>query len=379
MKRFALSSLEVKHFGKGKFADGEGLWLVKSHKDAGRWMLRIVVNSKRREMGLGRWPDVTIAEARNQAAAARKLVRQGIDPIALRQKERIQSKPLSLKEAVMGCFEARQADLKSDGKAGRWLSPLTIHVFPKIAQVPVVDIDQHLLKQTLEPIWHSKADTAAKALQRINLTLKHAAALGLDVDLQAAMKARALLGKQRHTVTHIPSLPYDQAPKFYRWISGKKMTSCLALRFLMLTATRTSEVRFAKTDEFEGDIWIIPAARTKTGQEHRVPLTGEALKIIKQTCLESKGALLFPTPKGKALSDAAMARFMEREGYSERPHGFRATFRTWVEEKTTTEYEVKETALGHKVDVGIVGAYQRSDRLEKRRVLMEQWEAFLLS
>jgi integrase len=379
MKRFALSALEVRHFPKGKFADGEGLWLVKSRKDAGRWMLRIVVYGKRREMGLGRWPDVSIAEAREQAAIARKVVRAGSDPIALRQKERLQSKRLNVHEAILGCFEARQADLKGNGKAGRWLSPLTIHIVPKIGKMPIEDVDQHVLKQTLAPIWHNKADTANKALQRINLTLKHAAALGLDVDLQAAMKARALLGKQRHTVTHIPSLPYEKAPKFYRWISTKRMVSCLALRFLILTATRTSEVRFANSDEFEDDVWVIPAERTKTGHEHRVPLTGEALHVLKLAKKNNTGKLLFPAPNGKAMSDATMARFMEREGYSERPHGFRATFRTWVEEQTTAEYEVKETALGHKVDVGIVGAYQRSDRLDKRRVLMEQWEAFLLS
>lgn len=378
MKRHALTTLAVKSFDKGKFADGEGLWLVKSRKSAGRWMLRIVIYGARREMGLGRWPDVSIAEAREQAFAARKLVRDGVDPIVQREKDRRQTKSLSLHEAVLGCFEARQAELKNEGKAGRWLSPLSIHILPKIGKVPVEDIDQHILKRTLEDIWHSKADTAAKALQRINLTLRHAAALGLDVDLQAAMKARALLGKQRHTVTHIPSLPYDKAPEFYRWLKTKDFISCFALRFLILTAARTSEVRFATFDEIQEDVWVIPAARTKAGHEHRIPLSREALRTIGMVPSVKGSNLIFPSPKGKAMSDAAMARFMEREGYTERPHGFRATFRTWVEEQTTTEYEVKETALGHKVDTGIVGAYQRSDRLEKRRVLMEEWESFLL-
>jgi integrase len=379
MKRFALSALEVRSLDRGKFADGEGLWLVKYDKSAGRWMLRIVVYGKRREMGLGRWPDVSIAEARAQASQARKLVRAGLDPIIEREKDRIHTKRLSFQDAVQGCFEARQAELKGDGKAGRWLSPLNIHILPKIGKMPVEDVDQHILKQTLEGIWHNKADTAAKALQRINLTLKHAAALGLNVDLQAAMKARALLGKQRHTVTHIPSLPYSAAPKFYQWISTKDMMSCYALRFLILTAARTSEVRLAQFGEFHDDVWIIPPERTKTGQEHRIPLTNEAMAVVILVTSGGSRNLVFPSPTGKAMSDAAMARFMEREGYNERPHGFRATFRTWVEEQTTTEYEVKETALGHRVDTGIVGAYQRSDRLEKRRVLMKAWEGFILN
>ena len=153
----------------------------------------------------------------------------------------------------------------------------------------------------------------------------------------------------------------------------------MCIRDSILTATRTSEVRFAHVDEFQDDVWIIPKERTKTGQEHRVPLTDEALRVLDLTSNNRQGALIFPSPTGKALSDAAMARFMEREGYSERPHGFRATFRTWVEEQTTTEYEVKESALGHSVDAGIVGVYQRSDRLEKRRKLMSKWARFLCS
>jgi integrase len=379
LKRHALTTLQAKNFDCGKYADGQGLWLIKKSKSSGRWMLRLVVNRSRREMGLGSWPDVSIAEARETAAAARKLLRSGVDPIVEREMKRRETKRLTFGEALEGCFMARQAELKDDGKAGRWLSPMTIHVLPKIGEVPIEDIDQHFIKKTLEPIWHTKAGTAAKAIQRISLTLKHAAALGLDVDLQATMKARALLGKQRHKITHIPSLPYKLAPKFYKWISTKEISSCLALRFLMLTATRTSEVRLARFDEIRGDVWILSKNRTKSGNEHRVPLAGEALKIIQEARHHDAQEFLFPSPKNKPMSDAAMSSFMEREGYVERPHGFRATFRTWVEEQTSTEYEVKETALGHKVDIGIVGAYQRSDRLEKRRILMDKWEQFLIS
>ena len=377
-KRHALSAFTAKNLEAGKHADGEGLWLFKYDKSAGKWFIRLMINGKRREMGLGRWPDVSLAEAREHAANARRDVRFGKDPIEERKKLRQRIERLSVADAVQGCFEARQAELKGDGIAGRWMSPLSLHVLPKIGKTAVEDLDQHIIKGVLEPIWHSKASTAEKALQRLSLTLKHAAALGLDVDLQATMKARALLGKQRHEVKHIPSMPYQEVPAFYSWLSNQPYISCLALRFLIITATRTSEVLMAVFDEVIDDVWIIPAERTKTGVEHRVPLTDECLKIIEKAKQTNSSRYLFPSTTGKPMSDATMSRFMEREGHSYRPHGFRASFRTWVEEQTDTPFEIKETALGHKVDVGIVRAYQRSDRLVKRRKLMCEWSGFIV-
>ena len=373
----ALNQMKAKNLDVGKYADGQGLWLFKRTKFFGKWVLRVVVEGKRREMGLGRWPDVSIAEARERASQARRVVRDGDDPIEARVKLKKRTKRVTISEAVEGCFFARQAELKNDGVAGRWMSPLTVHVLPKYGGMAIEDVDQHVVKEILDPIWHAKAETAAKTLSRINLTLQYSAALGLDVDLQATMKARALMGKQRHTPTHIPSLPYQEMPKFYKWLSGKEMTSAYALRFLILTAARTSEVRFATFDEIDRDIWTLPPERTKTGKEHRVPLTNEALSVLQSAQERSSQSLLFRSPTGKPLSDAAMSTFMKREGYDARPHGFRASFRTWVEEQTETPYEVKESALGHAVDTGVVGAYQRSDRLEKRRILIEQWIEYL--
>lgn len=255
-----------------------------------------------------------------------------------------------------------------------------MHVLPKIGNTAIEDLDQHAIKKVLEPIWHTKSDTARKAMNRLNLTLKHAAALGLDADLQATMKAQALLGKRRHVEKHIPSLLYKDVPYFYTFLCGKsELTSVLALRFLILTVARTSEIRFATFDEIEDGVWTIGADRTKTGNVHRVPLPKEALKVVALAHQSDKQQLIFPTERGKPLSDAAMSAFMKREGYTARPHGFRASFRTWVEETTDTPFEVKEAALGHKVDTGVVGAYQRSDRLEKRSVLMERWAGFIVN
>ncbi len=370
--------MKAKKLAPGKYAGGQGLWLIKRTSERGKWIMGLSINGKRREMGLGPWPDVSIADARAQATTIRAQVRAGGDPIAERQATRRRAARLTVKEAIVGCYTARQAELKGDGKAGRWLSPLTVHIIPKIGDVAIEDVDQHVLKRALEPIWHEKPDTARKAVNRINLTLKHAAALGLDVDLQATMKARALLGKQRHEVKHVPSIPYPDAPAFYSMLTTKAQMTCLALRFLMLTVARTSEIRFARADEIADDVLIIPANRTKAGQEHRIPLPKEALAVIEQASELQASELLFPAPRGKAMSDATMSRFMERAGYEARPHGLRATFRAWVEEQTDAPYEVKEACLGHAVDSTVVRAYQRSDRLERRRALLSDWESYLL-
>ena len=362
---------------QGKYADGQGLWLIKRDKVLGKWILRLVVHGKRREMGLGSWPDVSIAEARERAAKARKLLRDGIDPIFERQKVKRSAKPLTLAEAIAGCFEAKKAELKREGDAGKWMQPLKVHIIPKVGNYPVEEINQHVLLEVLQPLWHEKSEMARKALNRVSLTLKHAAALGLDVDLQAAMKVRALLGKQRHTVKHIPSLPYKDAPAFYQWLKTQAGVSALALRFLILTVARTSEVRFATFDEIKGDVWVLTPERTKTGREHKVPLTDEALEVVAAARELSENEYLFPSLRGKPISDAAMALLMKREGHDARPHGFRSSFRTWAEEQTDAPFEVKEAVLGHHVDAGVVGAYQRSDRSEKRRTLIAKWNVWL--
>jgi len=373
-----LSQLSAKALDRGKYADGQGLWLIKRDRQAGKWTLRLVVGGKRREMGLGRWPDVSIAEARERAAAARKQLRDGVDPIADRSKIRRSIRRLTLAETIDGCFEARKAELKRDGDAGRWMSPLKMHIIPKLGTMPVEDVDQHSLVEILQPLWHDKSETARKALNRVTLALRHAAALGLNVDLQATMKARALLGKQRHVAGHIPSLPYTDAPAFYRSLVESEGIAALALRFLMLTVARTSEVRFITFDEIKDGVWYLPAVRTKTGRDRRIPLVPETIAIVEKARSLTNGSYLFPSVGGKPLSDAGMAALMKRLGHCARPHGFRATFRTWVEEQTETSFEVKESALGHLVDSEVVRAYQRSDRFDHRLRLMERWAEYLL-
>ena len=375
----ALNAMKAKQLDAGKFSDGHGLWLHKRDKHRGKWFVRLVIRGRRREMGLGPYPDVSLAEARELAAKARRKVRAGVDPIEERAALRFKPKRMTVTEAIESCFQSRQADLKGDGKAGRWMSPLRNHVIGKIGNQAIENLDQHVLRSTLEPIWHEKADTARKALNRLNLTLQHAAALGLDVDLQATMKAKALLGKQRHVSKHVPSMPYQDVPAFYEFLCQKEARTALAMRFLMLTVARSGEVRHAHWDEIYDDIWTIPASRTKQGTQHRVPLSNEALVVLEIAKRTRMNDMICPSQRGRPLADPMMSKFMKDNGFDARPHGFRATFRSWSEEKTNSTWETKELSLGHSVGNKVERAYQRSDLLDKRRVLLNEWADFLLA
>ena len=189
----------------GKYCDGAGLWLVVREDGGAQWVLRVTAHGRRREMGLGGYPALGLAEARRQAERWRDVAKAGRDPVKEREADAraARREVISLAVLTADAFEARKAELKGDGTAGRWLSPLTLHVLPKLGKVPVTDIDQRDIRDTLAPLWHAKADTARKALNRLSIVMRHAAALGFDVDLQAPEKARALLGKSRHVSRHV--------------------------------------------------------------------------------------------------------------------------------------------------------------------------------
>lgn len=377
-----LSALRAKTAPKGKYGDGAGLWLHKSDEQRGKWLLLVTVHGKRREMGLGPFPVVSLKEAREQAVYWSGFVREGKDPIKERQRQRREAERNMhlLKDIAADAFESRKADLKGDGEAGRWFSPLKIHILPKLGEVPVADIDQIDIRNTLKPIWHLKADTARKALNRLAICLKHAAALGIEVDLQATEKAKALLGAQRHKAKHIPALHWQEVPAFYESLCDGTTTH-LALRLLILTAVRSYPIRFAQIDQFEGNIWTIPAeamkGRKNATEAFRVPLPRQALQVVSDAHEAARGGYLFPSPRKGVLSDATMARFMERRGMDARPHGFRSSFRDWVSEKTNTPFEVAETALGHSVGNSVERAYRRTDHLEQRATLMQRWADFV--
>jgi len=362
----------------GKHCDGAGLWLVKRDDGGAQWVLRVTVHGRRREMGLGGFPALGLAEARKIAQRWRDVAAAGRDPVKEREAERraARREDISLAALTADAFEARKAELKGDGAAGRWLSPLTLHVLPKLGRVPVTDLDQRDIRDTLAPIWHTKADTARKALNRLSIVLKHAAALGLDVDLQATEKAKALLGKSRHVAKNIPAMDWRDVPAFYASLEEPTPTH-LALRLLILTGVRSNPLRHIRLDQIDGDVWTIPAegmkGRKGATEAFRVPLSLEAQRIIELAKPHARNGFLFPNTRGGVISDMTLSRMMERRGLEARPHGFRTSLRTWLAEATDAPHEVAETVLGHVTDNGVVRAYRRTDFLEQRAKLAERW------
>jgi len=376
--RNKLTAIGVRQAPAGKFGDGAGLWLVKSNRESGNWILRVSVLGRLVHMGLGSINDVSLSEAREAAAKWRAIARDGRNPVREREKHRrdqMQSLHL-LKDVALDCFEARKADLKGEGSAGRWLSPLTHHVLPKLGRYPVIEIDQIAIRDTLKPIWRSKAATAEKAFQRLNIVMIHAGALGLNVDLQACIKARALLGAQGREIVHIPAMAWRDVPDFYAGLSSGTSTH-LALRLLILTGVRSSPLRFLRTDHIDGEVWVVPAelmkARKGKGADFRIPLSSAALDVIDLASKQARDGFLFPSDRKGVLSDMTMSRLMERQGLEARPHGFRSSLRDWLAEETSAPREVAETILAHVSGGKVELAYRRTDYFDQRKELMQRW------
>lgn len=335
-------------------------------------------------MGLGALDDVGLSEARRLAEKWRSCVRDGKDPI--KERERLSREAARtdsrLEDVAEAAFEAKKAALKGDGIAGRWFTPLKLHVLPKLGKVPVEEIDQQDIKNAIQPIWHSKAETARKAMNRLGIVLKHGAAMGYDVDLQATEKAKALLGKTRHKATNIPALPWAEVPAFYATL-GEASMSRLALRLLILTAVRSGPLRQARWEEINGDTWVIPAANMKSRLDEAVdfdvPLSSEAQRVMELLKPFEKNGYVFPNPRKGVLSDMAMTKFLKDQGHEFRPHGFRSSFSTWVQEATTTPEAVAKHSLSHAVGTKVDRVYARTTLLEKRRDLMEKWAGFVVS
>jgi integrase len=370
-----LSAGFLKSAPVGKHCDGAGLWLIKREDGGAQWVLRVTVHGRRREMGLGGFPALGLADARKLADRWRKVAAAGRDPVKEREAEEraARREDISLAVLTADAFEARKAELKGDGTAGRWLSPLTLHVLPKLGRVPVTDLDQRDIRDTLAPIWHTKADTAQKALHRLSIVMRHAAALGLDV---ATEKAKALLGKSRHVSKNIPAMAWADVPGFYASLEEPTKTH-LALRLLILTGMRSTPVRHIRLDQIDGDVWTVPAETMKgrrgATEAFRVPLSREAQRIIDLARPHARNGFLFPNNRQGVISDMTLSRHMERRGLEARPHGFRTSLRTWLAEATDAPHEVAETMLAHVTDSGVVRAYRRTDYLEQRRALLERW------
>ena len=379
-----LTATQCKALGPGKHADGRGLWLFVSGAGGRSWVYRYNVAKKRREMGLGPFPAVSLAEARTTRDKWAELLRAGKDPKAVRDAEqaRAAAPGRTLADVVNGKLDALRPTLRDGGEAGRWLSPLKVHVLPKLGKMDVEQITSQDIANTLRPIWHSKPSAAIKAFRRLSMSLEHGAALGFDVDLGAARKARILLGAQDHKETHIPAMPWQDVPTFYGTLTGGS-TSELALRLLILTGVRSRPIRYAHASQFDGAVWTVPGEgegarqKGKKGkvEDFRVPLSAEAQAVAAKALEASRDGFLFPGASKGVISDMTLSALMKRRGLVARPHGFRSSFRTWAAENGVAEH-VAELCLSHSIGTKVSQAYRRTDQLDARRNVMEAWGRF---
>lgn len=379
----ALSAARVRSIAEpGRYADGNGLYLVVDPTLAKRWMLRTMVHGRRRDIGLGGLKVVSLAEARSRATELRGLARIGGDPIAERKK---QSRTIpSFEEAAKAVHLDREATWKNGKHAAQWLTTLSAYVFPSIGSLRVDHIDTPAILKALAPIWLSKPETARRVRQRVSVVMDWAIASGFRSGENPVKGVTKGLPKQGGAAKHHRALPYAEVGAFLNALhaSDEGQIAQLAFEFLILTATRTNEVLGATWAEINlaKQVWTIPADRMKAGREHRVPLPPRCLEILASARkLSADGKFLFPGRiVDRPLSNMALLMILRRLEIDATAHGFRSSFRDWAFEKTNFPREVCEAALAHTVRDKSEAAYRRGDGLDKRRLLMTAWASFVL-
>ena len=362
----------------GHYHDGHGLILRVTAAGTKQWVQRLRIRGKRRELGLGGFPLVTLAMAREAALANRRKVHAGGDPLA--EKRRARGVP-TFAEAARKVFELRRDGWRNAKHAGQWITTLEQFAFPRLGERGVDELSTEDVIAVLGPIWHAKPATAKRVRQRIGAVLAWAVAQGLRPD-NPADSVRAVLPKQGGGGPAHRALPYCEVADAIAAVraSSADARTKLAFEYLVLTAARAGEVRLATWDEIDLDAatWTVPAERMKAGREHRVPLPPRAVEVLHdaQALRSSHSNLVFRGRRG-ALADSAMARMLRRADIDATAHGFRTSFRVWTQERTSFPREVCEAALAHTLKDKAEAAYARSDLFEKRRELMTAWARYL--
>lgn len=408
-----LSPLEVSRLKRPAFhAVGgvAGLYLQVTESGARSWVLRTKIGDKRRDMGLGGFPGVTLAMAREKARERREQIENGIDPIAEKRANKaklaaVAAKQKTFDEAALLYISAKKGPELSNAKhKAQWAKTLGTYASPVIGELPVDVIETGHITTILTPIWLKKTETATRLRQRIEAVIDFALASGwrtaanparwkghLDKILAAPAKVK--------TVRAMPALPVDRMAEFWSDLQRQEGIAARALSLLILTAMRSGPIRLATWAEFDlgAKVWLVPAHKMKGRKPFRVPLCGDALALLRSLPkVASPADLVFPSPYGGGvLSDMTLLKVVTRmharaifddggEGYGDPrqkgrcavPHGFRSTFRDWIAERTSWTGEVAEKALAHEIKSKVESAYRRDDLLEKRRVLMEDWAKF---
>lgn len=390
-KRKELGALAVSQISRRgiNFVGGvTGLALNVTKSGSRSWVLRYQVGGKRRDKGLGGYPDVTLAQAKEAARAARAKITQGIDPVEdariLRsQLIASQASAITFAQAATQYIDAHKDSWRNAKHAQQWTNTLQVYAYPKIGRMLVRDVALPQILAILEPIWRDKTETASRVRGRIESVLDWAAVRGYRTDNNPA-RWKGLLDKMlpapgKITKTdHHRALPYKELPAFMARLSEQGGMGAMALEFTILTASRSGEVRGAKWSEFDldGGVWTIPPERMKMGKEHRAPLSDAALSIIKKQKASAFCEYVFPSPRGSALSDMTLSAVLRRMKVAAVPHGFRSTFRDWCAEHTDYAREVAEMALAHAIGSKVEAAYRRGDLFNKRRQLMQDWSDY---
>ena len=361
----------------GLHGDGGTLYLHVAPRGSKSWIQRLTVNGTRRDIGLGGWPLVTLAEARDLAFENRRLARRGGDPLA----DKRRTKAPTFREAA-----ANRARWRNNKTTANWLQGMAKRVLPVLGDMPVNSIGREDVLRILTPIWTSRPEIARKLRSRIRATLAWAQAHGHVEHNAAGEGIDGALPAMPAVKAHFRAMPYGEVGAALEVIEASRasMAAKASLGFLVLTACRSGEARGATWSEIdlEAREWRIPASRMKGGAEHRVPLSDAAVAALESVQpLRDRHDLVFPSPSrpGKALSDMTLTKVLRDTGLADRAtvHGFRTAFRTWAAEKTNADHAVMELCLAHHVGTAVERAYARSDLFDKRRRLMGQWGAYL--
>lgn len=363
----------------GRYADGNGLYLLVEPSGSRRWEQRIVIRGKRRTLGLGGFPLVSLAEARTVAIENRKVARSGGDPLAAK---RVAAGIPTFAEATAHVFDLRRPGWRSARHAEQWIGSLNEYAAPKLGALSVDSIDAADILAVLTPLWHAMPVTAQRLRQRIGTVLKWAIAQGYRLDNPADAIAYALPRQSRRPV-HQSSIPYTAVSEAIAAVrtSNASRSARLALEFMVLTAARSGEVTGCTWQEIDMEerTWTVPASRMKAGRVHRVPLSKRALEVLAEARKLGNGrGPVFPGPKtGRPMFRARFSRLLSQLGIPTVPHGFRTSFRVWAQERTDVPREVCEAALAHTNPNKAEAAYARSDLFDRRRELMDRWSRYL--
>ncbi|GAN53166.1 tyrosine-type recombinase/integrase [Tanticharoenia sakaeratensis] len=387
----------------GRHGDGDGLHLHVRPDGRKVWVLRFMMNKRSRDMGLGAYPTVSLKQARQATVEARALIRQGIDPIEARKRS-VVSEDRTFRAAAEVFLADRVLGWKNDKHAWQWRQTLEKHAYSILGQVDVRAVTSDMVLDVLRPIWGKTPETASRLRGRIEAILDSARARGWRSGENPArwhgqLAFRLPAPTRVRMVEHQPSLAWERMPAFMAALAPRTGFAPRALAFVILTAARSGEVRGMTWGEVDpkARTWILPASRTKMRRYHRVPLSAQAIAVldsVRPDVMDPK-ALVFPGDRGTGLSEMTMTHLIrrlngDRTGEAPRwldhltgrpivPHGFRSTFRDWASEATSYPREVAEAALAHVKSSKVEAAYARSDLLERRRPMMEEWGAWCLS